>query len=387
MVSARAALGCCSVHGGAVVVRYLTRSDAPALRELIEECESLVGQPVRILAQRLEDKAAAGPSPSASRVATEVLRQVFGSEVRAAVSPVRARAVVFRLASCRQERSTVLERAGRQLGVSAAQVAAALLADLPQERRVVAPAAPVTPESIALRSNLGIQQALLQRSTRVAVSVEGSSRAIVRHAKLRGLICTVHRCADSDSMLLRLSGPLSLFRRTRLYGRATGELVPLLAWCRRFRLTADCVVHGRPANFVLSTGDPICPGNEPRRYDSRLEKRFAREFASAGPAWDVVREPEPVEADGTLIFPDFLLRHRDDPSRRWLLEIVGFWTADYLRKKLFRLRGARIANLILCVDATLRCSEDDLPEASRVVWFRKSIDPTHILRIVEPEAA
>src|SRR2546427_5183295 len=46
-----------------------------------------------------------------------------------------------------------------------------------------------------------------------------------------------------------------------------------------------------------------------------------------------------VQAGGTLIFPDFALRHRAD-GRRWLVEIVGFWTRDYVERKLALLRVA-----------------------------------------------
>jgi predicted nuclease of restriction endonuclease-like RecB superfamily len=71
----------------------------------------------------------------------------------------------------------------------------------------------------------------------------------------------------------------------------------------------------------------------PRRYDSLLEERFAREFRRLAPAWDVIREPEPIAAAGTLIFPDFAVQRRSDPTRRWLLEIVGFfWTPDYVKR-------------------------------------------------------
>jgi len=60
-------------------------------------------------------------------------------------------------------------------------------------------------------------------------------------------------------------------------------------------------------------------------YDRKLEERFARDFRRVAPEWDVIREPEAVQAGGTLIFPDFALRHRAD-RRRWLVEIVCFWT-------------------------------------------------------------
>ena len=81
--------------------------------------------------------------------------------------------------------------------------------------------------------------------------------------------------------------------------------------------------------MILKTGDPIFPSGEPRRYDSQLEERFARDFARLAAAWEVVREPEPVVVGRGLVFPDFALIHRTRTERRWLLEIVGFWTPDY----------------------------------------------------------
>jgi len=174
-----------------------------------------------------------------------------------------------------------------------------------------------------------------------------------------------------------------LFRHTRLYGRALGELVPLLAWCPRFRLRAECVLGGRRLTLQLRTGDPIFPASAPRRYDSHLEERFAREFRQLAPAWDVIREPEPVPAGSTLIFPDFALRHRSNPARQWLLEIVGFWTPDYVARKVALYRSARLSNLILCIDENLNCAEADLPSGALIVRFRRRVDAAAVLRVVE----
>src|SRR5262245_25213912 len=202
---------------------------------------------------------------------------------------------------------------------------------------------PCWPLWLALRCNLAVVQEMLFCATVVRVEVEGNTRVLVRHAKWRGLICTVadRSCGTSTSM--EISGPFALFRNTRLYGRALGELVPLLAWCPRFRLQAECVFQGRRLTLQLGAGDPLFPASTPRRYDSLLEERFALEFRRLAPTWDVIREPEPIVAGGTLIFPDFALQHRADPTRRWLLEIAGFWTPDYVARKLALYRSARRA--------------------------------------------
>jgi hypothetical protein len=103
----------------------------------------------------------------------------------------------------------------------------------------------------------------------------------------------------------------------------------------------------------------------------------------------LAREPVPLRAGDALVFPDFALSHRRDPRRRWLVELVGFWTPGYLERKLRRLAEARIERLILCVDEALACAEDvqaRLPDA-RIVWFRRRIDVARVLQIVEGRAA
>lgn len=97
----------------------------------------------------------------------------------------------------------------------------------------------------------------------------------------------------------------------------------------------------------------------------------------------MIREPEPIAATGTLIFPDFAVQHRSDRTRRWLLEIMGFWTPDYVKRKLALYRSARLSNLILCIDEGRNCAEADLPSGARVVRYRCRLDAAAVLQLVE----
>ena len=71
---------------------------------------------------------------------------------------------------------------------------------------------------------------------------------------------------------------------------------------------------------------------------------------------------------------------RFDPARQFLVELVGFWTPEYLHRKLAHLREARLDNLILCVDEDQACADDLIPEGSRLVRFHRRIDPLAVLR-------
>jgi hypothetical protein len=238
---------------------------------------------------------------------------------------------------------------------------------------------------IALRVNLATAQALVHRARTVRIALSGQAHAVVRQARLRGLLCQVRPGATEADAMLELSGPLALFRHTLVYGRALASVLPLLAWCTRFRLEAGCVLDGEERALTLRTGDPIFPSAPPRRYDSKVESRFARDFARAAPGWEVIREPRPVAAGEGLIFPDFALVPRGRPDQAWLLEIVGYWTPEYLARKVAALRAAQLDRLVLCVDSDRLCAGEaaDLPASARVVPYRRRIDPAAVLAAIE----
>ena len=377
-----ASLVCCELRGRAALPRFLSEADRPWIRRLVDACDHGAGRPVRELDERLREPIAGAPDDK-RRLVAHVLLRLARSRVGSALPPREARARVFAAAARLPARPAekVFAACAAELGVAREALRDALFADLPGERLALPPAC-IEPGELALRANLLLAQALLARAFRVDITLVGNARAVVRHASLRGLICSVMPGPAGEGAKLEVSGPFALFRRTLLYGRALGSLLPVLAWTNRFRLDADCELRGRQATVTLASGDPIFPSEEPRRFDRRVEERFARDFGRAAPGWTVVREPEPIQAGGHLIFPDLAVQPRHDPGARWFVEIAGFWTAEYLAAKLDRLREARIANLVLCIDEERNVGPSDLPVSARVVRYRRRVDPSAVLRAI-----
>ena len=211
-------------------------------------------------------------------------------------------------------RAAVVAVVAERLGVAPDALDAVLFADLPGERPVRAPDPIPTPAEIALHTNLALAQTVVMRAAHLSLRVEGGLRPIVRLAKFRGLLCNVALPPEAGALpRLDISGPFSLFRHTLVYGRALAELLPHLAWCARFELAAVARLRGRLARVSMESGDPIFPARAPAPFDSRLEERFAADVGRLAPDWDVIREPVPLQAGASLIFPDFLVRHRIHP--------------------------------------------------------------------------
>ena len=374
-----------SVRDDVIVPHFLGPQDLPWLRGLLDDVDRFVGRPQRELDERLRQPPGDGCPAGKRKLAVHVLARLLATRRDSVVNPVRARAAVFAAASTRADRQGALAAVAAELDVAAADLEASLFGDLPGERLIVPLEARLDPQELALRTNLVLAQGFLFRATSLVVRAEGNARALVRHARLRGLICTVRARSRDGDAVLDISGPFALFRRTLVYGRALGELLPLCSWCQRFQLRARCELHDRSLELQLDSGAPIFPAAEPRRFDSRLEEAFARDFARAAPDWDVVREPEPIAAGDTLVFPDFALQHRTLAARRWLVEIVGFWTPDYVARKLAQYRAARLHHLILCIDEDRDCSSGDLPADAQVIRFRRRIDPQAVLALLQGE--
>ena len=67
-----------------------------------------------------------------------------------------------------------------------------------------------------------------------------------------------------------------------------------------------------------------------------------------------------------------------------LMEIVGFWTPDYLRKKLWKLKRAAMPNMIAAVSDRLNCSTEDFRDIpGEALFFKTRIKPKDVLEKVE----
>ena len=367
-----------------ITPRYLDESDHPWLEALLAEYERFVGRRRAELSERLGEPLPVAAARAKLRVAARVLDREYRDRTAAAVPPVHVREVLFDAAARAESREQALDLAAQTLKVDSSVLLENIFADLPGERRIAPLEGAISPTELALKANHAMVAALLRRAAKVRVRAEGNVRAVVRAAKLGGLLCTAVPDGGGRSVVLDISGPFSLFRHTLVYGRALASLLPRLARCHRFELRARCVLESPrdTAELIVRSGDPVVPAAPLAPFDSKVEERFARDFARIALDWDVIREPEGVAVGTGWIFPDFLLRHRR-LEKGFLVEIVGFWTAEYLENKLAKLRAAGLQNLIVCVDEAKNCGSEALPPNAQVVRYRRRVPAGEVLRIVE----
>ncbi len=83
--------------------------------------------------------------------------------------------------------------------------------------------------------------------------------------------------------------------------------------------------------------------------DSEVENKFMSAFKGNLHGWEIEAEGEPLVKNNVVFIPDFVLKRG---SNKFYLEIVGFWTPEYLSKKINKLKifFQEHDNILLLVD-------------------------------------
>jgi hypothetical protein len=158
------------------------------------------------------------------------------------------------------------------------------------------------------------------------------------------------------SIVCSLEGPLSLFKLTDRYGTSLAKLIPSIifskgewhidAWILRKTMEGGKKIYEfkiSEAEVPPLLSDPFYIDHEEKRssyFDSTVEEKFACRFQEVvdplSTGWKLIREPDPLIVSGSVAFiPDFMF---EKYGKRVYLEIVGFWTPEYLERKLQKLR-------------------------------------------------
>jgi predicted nuclease of restriction endonuclease-like RecB superfamily len=266
------------------------------------------------------------------------------------------------------ERAAVLAAVADDVGLSSEAVAANLWADRADEQ-VLVDAPTIDQERLVREYNLSLAQTLLFDASECTVAVEDGYQRLFRTIGGLGLLYDV-----APDLQITVTGPAAMGRKTRKYGTQLAKLLPAVVAAEGWSLTAsiETEVGGdeRTCTFALDDGDAgLFPDTtvESADYDSAIERDFAARIASLADGWDVTREPTILRAGETVMIPDFGFERG---AHDLYLEIVGFWTPEYLQEKIEKVRVVESeAPLLLAVNERLNCTEDDFAGADEVFFY------------------
>jgi uncharacterized protein len=260
------------------------------------------------------------------------------------------------------EEATVKAEIAKKLGQSWEEIDRQLFADIIEFHRLAKFDGYPDGPALLARYNVAQVQAALYDAVSMTVWAQEDFKTILRYAKLAHLMHAITPVGEQEYRL-RLDGPASVLRQTRRYGVHLARFVPALIACRDWRLHAK--LHTRRSGWDLALALSAQDGLHSHlpaldEFDSHVEKDF---FAKWGPeprdGWSLSREGAILSRGQKTFVPDFVFRHRD--GQTVLMEIIGFWTPEYLQAKFQTLQCFQDQAILLAVAESTGQQLPDLP--------------------------
>ncbi len=271
----------------------------------------------------------------------------------------------------------VKQRIATELNRQWDQIDAELFADVIEFQRLRKFEGLSTAEDLLARYNVAQTQAALYRAEQLTVWSHADHKLVIRYAKLARLMHSIRREADG-SYCFRFDGPASVLRRSTRYGVAMARFLPGLLACRQWRAVAKILNRfGKRYRLEITSEDGLqnlaAPAAE---FDSELEANFVAAWqAHECEGWGLERESEILHAGQSVFTPDFALIAPD--GRRVLLEIVGYWTPEYLTHKTKQLEKFSAHNILLAVPEQ---THFEIPAGMQPsITFKRQLKPADVL--------
>ena len=366
--------------------------------ELIALVQQHVGQPRAVLDAALRDYEGDSVEYAVIRGLTAVLLNRATFDNQPALDPSELRQKLFSQGPVTSKtnlfqtktRANLIHEAATEYKLTPSQIESALFADLLEEQILQDVGGLITPKELIERYNLEVARGVLYWAKEMQLHVADNYRDVFRYIKLMGLMHTITPTASGYDITLH--GPISPFVTSTIrYGLQFARFMPALLLCENWRMEAQ--VRPPQANkFVRYLLDD---STELRSYfqgsagfASQLEANFAAEFEAkfnrAERVWELAYEDEMILLDDTVMIPDFSFTHRKD-GRRALLEIIGFWHPNYVRRKLAKVQQAARTDLILLVYESANVSAEAFTavSAGEVLTFKNKPVLKDVLAAVE----
>ena len=395
-----------SRHNGETIIPKklpINQTNLALASQQINCFQTCVGKTNKQLATQLQEIEGDSPDYRLKRGFAHILKNSFSTfEIISPLEPQMLRQRVFTLANLSlpipENRTAVLENIAISLSIELHrevlphEIEKGLYADL-QENRILTEFEAPTPEALLHRYNLAQVQGIFYRASDIVINAHrndpGEYKLLFRYLKLFQLMAYIEGDADTG-FTITIDGPTSLFKPSTRYGLTLAKMLPALLHVTKWSLKAK--LHHRDnysgtittKTFTLDHNCDLTSHYPPGKpYDSMLEASFAQRWLKTKTPWSLEREVDLIPIPGSVMVPDFRLVHPD--GRDFLLEIVGYWRPDYLRKKFAQVRKAEKDNLILAISERLNLDKakvdfTDLPV--KIVWFKDKLSPKAVLQIL-----
>ncbi len=296
-------------------------------------------------------------------------------EQKSPIQPWKLREKAFEkgFVTTEKERNNIIKKLSKEFHILPEEVEKNLWSDR-EEEQVLVDVPKIDSETLLREYNLSLTQTLLFDATDLEFNVSDNYQEIFGLIKYLGLMYNV----DED-LSINVTGPASLFKKTRKYGTTMAKLVPSIIkaddWSISAQIETKVNKEKRIYKFeVDSKSKNLFPNKTVvELFDSEVEREFAARIKSLMEEWNISREPTILRSGEYVMIPDFSFKRN---KNEFYIEIIGFWTPGYIEKKLEKIKKLESDKpIILLVNKELNCTKNDFKnkKVEEVIFYDDDI--------------
>ncbi len=382
--------------------RYIDTADEGNLAlagELIDVFSAHEGRPRHELDHELKELLGTGTEFLLHRALAKLLRDRSTFDTEAEVEPEELRREVFAASAAAYQlsgdggarefdRSAVLGDVAGRLECEPRDIERGLYADLKDEQ-ILTEWQRCRPGWLLERYNVALAQGVLFKAAELEIRIDGGDirqhRELFRKIKFFQLMHRVEGDAEAG-YLIRLDGPLSVFKSSGRYGLQMASFLPTLLHFDRWSLTAVLLwgKKRRELSFRLSPADGLKPYTQlTGQWQPETLIWLPEQFDKLDSEWQISTDAELIDLGGRgVLVPDYAFEHASGLSV--YMEVFGFWNKGAVASRLELLRRHGPKNLILALSKNLAAGREALEEIPGEVFvFRASPVARKVLKLLE----
>ncbi len=287
-----------------------------------------------------------------------------------------------------QERSNVIALIAKKFNMKPEEIELAFKS-VYEEENLIDGFQEITPEELIKLYNLSLTQTLLFKCIKLTVNINTTgqhARKILWDIKRNGLLYMAEKI--NGMVRITIDGPVSVIKQTERYGTNLAKTIPSIIFADHWHLEALIArknrFRGKYSIYKFTLNDeskylyPQQMLEDKVTYDSFLEEDFHKKFVALKSDWNIIREPEPLVVGTRIFIPDFVFVKDNE---KVYLEIVGFWTNDYMKRKIEKLKELKNVKMIIAIDESIDKFElGDLPYT--IIKFKRSLPSYEVLKVL-----
>jgi predicted nuclease of restriction endonuclease-like RecB superfamily len=332
--------------GGKIFPKFASMEDVRLAETVLKIYKLGLGKKYRLIQANLR-KIETARNYRKVRGFAKLIERCCTFESATELNPLEVRMFLFRrgFVTSLSERKRVLEETAKHFGVSVEEIERAMFADV-EDELILKEIPEIDPKELVKRYNLSLLQTAIFNALRLTFWISTNHKNVFRRLKWLGLMYELYE--SNGRLLTSVTGAASILKMTRKYGTSMAKLIPEIIKAKEWWIRAEIVDDYEKRIYFLEISDKfsaLFPKEdvESVEYDSSLEEEFGRRIKSLL-GCEVVREPGVVKAGRYAYIPDFLIRKN---GKEVYVEIAGFWTEDYVRKKLEKIKEANIPLILI----------------------------------------